>query len=102
MEKCFDLPPLTARDKAAPEITDVLTLAAPRTDDPLKGVVPPTADAAVKIQPHASQIQKMHAGALAEKASRELGKTVTPPDFKDGDEASHYIDEMHKKYYPDE
>ncbi len=99
LEKCFDLPPLTARDKAAPDITDVLTLSKPRTDDPLAGVIAPTADPSIKIQPHASQIQKMHAGALAEKASRETGETIKPPSFKNGDEASAYIEKMHKKYY---
>jgi phospholipase C len=102
LEKCFNLPPLTARDKAAPEITNVLTLTEPRTDDPLDGVTAPTADSSVNIQPHASQIQKMHAGALAEKASSETGKNITPPNFKNGEEASHYIDEMHKKYYGEE
>jgi len=34
----FGLDPLTARDKAAPDLGDVLKLAAPRTDDPLQGV----------------------------------------------------------------
>ncbi|MFT5823752.1 MAG: phospholipase C [Crocinitomix sp.] len=102
LEKCFDLPPLTNRDKAAPDVSNVQTLTKPRTDDPLKGVIAPTADSTVKIQPHASQIQKMHAGALAEKASRETGKTVVPPSFKNGNEAEQYINKMHKKYYADE
>lgn len=101
LETCFNLPPLTERDKAAPDITNVQTLSAPRKDDPMTGVVAPTANPTVKIEPHASQIQKMHAGALAEKASRETGKTVTPPSFKDGDEASRYIEDMHKRYYSD-
>lgn len=101
LEKCFNLPPLTLRDKAAPEITDVQTLSKPRTDDPLAGVIAPTANSSVKIQPHASQIQKMHAGALAEKASRETNKTVTPPNFNTSEEASRYIDEMHRQYYKD-
>ncbi|WP_299440611.1 alkaline phosphatase family protein [uncultured Aquimarina sp.] len=101
LEKCFDLPPLTERDKAAPDITDVQKLAVPRIDDPLEGVIAPTANLSIKIEPHASQIQKMHAGALAEKASRETGKTVIPPSFNTGDEASQYINEMHKRYYGD-
>ncbi len=99
LEKCFDLPPLTERDKAAPEITDVHTLSEPRTDDPLKGVVAPTADPSIKIKPHASQIQKMHAGALAEKATRETGKKVTAPEFENGDDAWNYINKMQGKYY---
>jgi phospholipase C len=39
----WNLPALTARDAAAPGFGDVLTLATPRTDDPLSGVRVPTA-----------------------------------------------------------
>ncbi|MEP0265485.1 alkaline phosphatase family protein [Dokdonia sp.] len=100
LRKCFDLKtPLTERDKAAPDVMDVCTRLTPRTDDPMEGVVPPIANPNIQIQPHASQIQKMHAGALAEKASRETGTTVTPPEFHNGDDVSKYIDDMHKKYY---
>ena len=38
----FGLGPLGARDAAAPDVRSVLTLSAPRTDDPLAGVAPPT------------------------------------------------------------
>jgi len=43
VELRWGLPSLTARDAAAPDISAVLTLAAPRTDDPLSGVVVPVA-----------------------------------------------------------
>src|SRR6202008_2125241 len=42
VETRWGLPPLTARDAAAPDVGDVLTLAQPRTDDPLAGVTVPT------------------------------------------------------------
>jgi phospholipase C len=51
VEKRFGLPNLTARDAAAPDVGGVLTLAKARTDDPLKGLTPPTS----KTQPPASK-----------------------------------------------
>ena len=52
VQERWSLPALTARDAAAPSLAGVLTLAAPRTDDPLAGVSVPdgmavTADSAV-------------------------------------------------------
>ena len=41
VELRWRLPSLTARDAAAPDVGSVLTLAAPRTDDPLSGVTVP-------------------------------------------------------------
>jgi hypothetical protein len=41
MESLWNLRPLTARDAAAPDLIGVLTLATPRTDDPLQGVTVP-------------------------------------------------------------
>lgn len=99
LEKSFDLPPLTERDKAASDVLDVLTLTKARTDSPLKGIVAPKANSSIKIEPNASQIQKMHAGALAEKASRETKKKVTPPYFENDDDASDYIKKMQNTYY---
>ena len=41
VEQRWGLPALTARDAAAPDVSGVLTLTTPRTDDPLSGVVVP-------------------------------------------------------------
>ncbi|WP_372411148.1 alkaline phosphatase family protein [Streptomyces luteireticuli] len=41
VEQRWQLGPLTRRDAAAPGVGDVLTLDAPRTDDPLEGVAAP-------------------------------------------------------------
>ena len=46
VEQRWGLPPLTARDAAAPAFGDVLTLTAPRTDDVLAGVTVPVAGSA--------------------------------------------------------
>jgi phospholipase C len=47
VERRWNLPPLTRRDAAAPDLGDVLTLASPRTDDPLAGLTVPVRAATV-------------------------------------------------------
>jgi len=46
IEQRWSLPSLTARDAAARDFGDVLTLTAPRTDDVLKGVTVPVSGSA--------------------------------------------------------
>jgi len=59
IELRWNLTPLTARDKAAPDLGDVLTLAAPRTDDPLKGVHIPASSGAHPNSSQPSIIEKV-------------------------------------------
>ena len=101
LEKLFGMNPLTERDKAAPDVLDVLTLSTARTDDPLKDVNPPVADSSVKITPHASQIQQMHAAALTDKHNRETGESKETPSFRNAEEADDYIHHLHNRYYRD-
>jgi phospholipase C len=58
VEQRWGLPPLTARDAAAPAFGSVLTLAAPRTDDVLAGVTVPVAGSA---GPSAGQVSHLEA-----------------------------------------
>jgi phospholipase C len=51
LERRFGLPALTARDAAAPDVGDAFTLASPRTDDPLAGVVPPHPARTIRMRP---------------------------------------------------
>jgi phospholipase C len=62
VETRWKVHPLTARDAAAPDVGAVLTLAAPRTDDPLHGVVVPTSGEAPfsKNEPP-SHLEQIHA-----------------------------------------
>ena len=53
--------PLTKRDSAAPDLGDALTLARPRSDDPLQGVTPPTSDMFHPSSAAPSIIEKIHA-----------------------------------------
>ncbi|NUP73346.1 MAG: phosphoesterase [Sinomonas sp.] len=71
IEHRWNLPPLTRRDAAAPDLGGVLTLATPRTDDPLAGVTAPTAPpipAQLAAQPsHLAEVRD------------ELAATFAPP-----------------------
>ena len=58
IEQRWNVPPLTARDAAAPGLGDVLTLTTPRTDDVLAGVTVPVSGAA---SPSAGQISHLEA-----------------------------------------
>ncbi|MFF4403016.1 alkaline phosphatase family protein [Streptomyces sp. NPDC001404] len=56
VQQRWNLPPLTARDKAAPGFGDVLTLGQPRDDDPLAGVIVPTS---VGLNPAAGEVSHL-------------------------------------------
>ena len=61
VETRWGLTPLTARDAAAPDVGDVLTLTQPRTDDPLTGVTVPTSAVANPVAGTPSHIQQTYA-----------------------------------------
>jgi phospholipase C len=65
IELRWNIPALTARDKAAPDLGDVLTLSTPRSDDPLQGIDIPLSG---QLHPDISQpsvIQRLHAEKVA-------------------------------------
>ncbi|MFD4764104.1 alkaline phosphatase family protein [Streptomyces sp. NPDC058439] len=61
VEQRWNLPPLTARDQAAPGIGAVLTLDRPRTDDPLAGVIVPTSVGVNPARAETSHLEQIHA-----------------------------------------
>src|ERR1700689_5297180 len=61
IETRWGLPALSARDAAAPDVGDVLSLAAARTDDPLAGVTAPTSTGANPAAAEVSHLQLMNA-----------------------------------------
>ncbi|WP_298418413.1 alkaline phosphatase family protein [uncultured Kordia sp.] len=93
IETLFNLPPLTARDAAASDMLDVLTLETARTDNPLEGIKPPVTNPTVQIENHASQILRAQAAALTDKRNSETGTQHTTPEFKTDEEAHAYIDQ---------
>ena len=79
IETRWNLASLTARDAAAEDVGAVLTLTAPRTDDPLAGVVVPVAGAQTPDADRPSHLQQVHA---------ELVSKLPVPDAKGG---AHHV-----------
>ncbi len=75
IEACWNLPALTARDAAAMDVGDVLSLTQPRTDDPIQGVTVPVAAAENPDADRPSHLQEVYA---------ELAAELPVPDEKGG------------------
>jgi phospholipase C len=65
VENRWNLPALTARDKAAPDVSGALTLTNPRTDDPISGVPVPVSSGKNPSAGRPSHLQEVHAELLA-------------------------------------
>lgn len=94
IEKRWKIPSLTARDKAAPDLGDVLTLSTARTDDPLKGVAIPVSKPAHPNQSQPSLIEKLHAKRVTELPLRNdqgIYEEHTPPDLSSSAQIGSYI-----------
>ena len=80
IEQRWNIPPLTARDAAAPGFGDVITLTAPRTDDVLAGVTVPVSGSAGPSAGQVSHLQAVHdelyARYTAEARPATLGDTT--------------------------
>lgn len=89
IETRWSLPSLTARDAAAPDLGDALTLATPRTDDPLTGVVVPTSTGANPAAGTPSHIQEVQARIVSQlpvpqaqgQVPTDVSKLVTEHDY---------------------
>ena len=93
VETRWGLPALTARDAAAQDVGDVLTLTTPRTDDPLAGVTAPVSSGANPAAGQVSHLQQVQAEMVSHlpvplarvSTSPLLAHQHTPDDFE------HYI-----------
>lgn len=75
VETRWNLPALTARDAAASDIGNVLTLTQPRTDDPLQGVTVPAAIGKYPDADKPSHLQEVYAELAAQLPVPEQGGT---------------------------
>jgi phospholipase C len=66
IENRWGVPPLTARDAAAEDISAVLTLSVARTDDPLQGVVVPSSNVLPPDVDEPSHLQLVHAELVSQ------------------------------------
>ena len=92
IEKRWDLPALTARDQAAPDLGAVLTLTTPRTDDPLAGVTAPVTTSQAPAAGQVSNLLRVQAQMAASlpippdhlssvPAQPDVAHLTTPSDF---------------------
>jgi phospholipase C len=93
VEKRWNLPALTARDAVALDIGAVLTLAAPRSDDPLKGVAVPASAAMPPGKDQPSHLQQVHAELVSELPvpDEDGGTHHTMPALKTAEDYKQYI-----------
>jgi phospholipase C len=95
LQELFGVEPLTARDKAAASLGDVLTLETARTDDPLAGVTPPLSSVEHPNASSPSHLDKVHAMRVAALPIRnEKGHYETlrdPPVFESSAQLSDFI-----------
>jgi phospholipase C len=74
VEQRWGLPALTARDAAAPSLAGVLTLTAPRTDDPLASVTVPAAAGPGPSTGEPSHLQRVQAELIARQYPAGVGE----------------------------
>jgi phospholipase C len=94
IELRWGVSPLTERDKAAPDLGNVLTLKTPRTDNPLAGVRPPVSHTFTPNSSTPSVIEKIHAWKVANLPLRNDHGTYdqhTPPDLSTSEAIGDYI-----------
>jgi len=96
IELRWNIPPLTARDKAAPDLGDVLTLSTPRSlsDDPLLGVDIPVSGQASADVSQPSVIERLHAQKVATLPLRNQQGSYdehTMPDLQTSAATAEYI-----------
>jgi phospholipase C len=87
--------PLTNRDRNAATLGDVLTLATPRTDDPLSGVLPPVSSTSPPNASKPSKLDKIHAALVAAlpvpNAHGHYPEDVSPPAFASASDLSDFV-----------
>jgi phospholipase C len=93
VENRWNIPALTARDKAAADIAAVLTLATPRVDDPLAGVVVPVAAGKDPDVERPSHLQQVHAELVSRLPVPDAagGAHHTMPSLKTSSDYRNYI-----------
>ena len=95
VERRWNVPSLTARDAAAPDVSAVLSLATARTDDPLSGIVVPTSKGTNPSAGQPSHLQEVYADLVSRLPVPDaLGGTHHElPTLTTEAEYAHYIEQ---------
>jgi phospholipase C len=93
VETLWGLPPLTARDAAAPDVSAAFTLSQPRTDNPLTGVKVPTSGMVFPDADKPSHLQMIHAELVSRLpvADGQAQAHLQLPALKTSDDYDNYI-----------
>lgn len=93
LEERWNLPALSRRDAKAPSLAGALTLASPRDDDPLQGLVPPRPEPAPEGAAKPSELEQIHAWRLSKlPIPNEHGSVAhTAPAFYSSAQIGDYI-----------
>jgi hypothetical protein len=92
IERRFKVLPLTARDAAAPDVGDVLTLTVARTDNALTGIKPPVSGGSVAQPDQPSHLERVQAESIAGLAiPDEEGHSEVRPVLKTSKDYKDYI-----------
>jgi len=79
LETRYGLKPLTQRDAGATDLSGVLTLAAPRTDDPLVGVTPPPLSPPSPAADKPTHLQMIQAALVADLPAPGEARAIPAP-----------------------
>jgi phospholipase C len=95
VEQRWNVPALTARDAAAPDVGAVLSLTTPRTDDPLSGVTVPVASGTNPSANRPSHLQEVYADLVSRLPVPDAqdGTHRPPPRLETGYDYDRYIKE---------
>ena len=102
VEDRFNLPPLTRRDAAAPGFGDVLSLDAPRKDNPLAGIKAPLSKDTIAFDDEPDHLQDIYAGSMDNLPKEEVLKQEPRHEshtFKCSDDAMNYGEQRYNEYY---
>jgi phospholipase C len=95
LQELFGVQPLTARDAAAASLGDVLTLATPRTDDPVAGVAAPASHVhhpSAASPSHLEMVHAMRVAALPIRNEKGFYDALTePPDFDSAAQLTDFV-----------
>ena len=102
IENRFGLTPLTARDKAAPCVGNVLTLKTPRTDNVLQGICPPESSDSSMLTDDPSHLQEVMAAQVAKlpiPESNGHGIHHKAPKFENSQHINEYINKRSNYFF---
>ena len=101
LENRFGLSPLTKRDAAAPDFANVLTLAQPRSDDPLEGVEAPVSKQSIDFDDEADHLQQLYVDSMEHLPVEEMRREPYADEvrrYRNSDEAMAYGRRRYEDY----